>query len=87
MSEPHAVLSRADAATDALAPTSALGMSERIRRLKEAMLAEPRYLSIEQAMLITEAYQEKRGNRGFSSVPGRWTGRCAGSRSGLSLKS
>jgi len=36
---------------------AALEPTARIRGLKERMLAEPRYLSIEQALIITEVYQ------------------------------
>ena len=32
--------------------------SERVLRLKNKMLAEPRYASIEQALIITRTYQE-----------------------------
>ena len=33
-------------------------ISERIRKLKEKVLAEPRYISTEQACIITDVYQE-----------------------------
>ncbi|MEI7742892.1 MAG: pyruvate formate lyase family protein, partial [Chloroflexota bacterium] len=36
---------------------AATGPTERIRALKERMLDEPRYLSIEQALIITDVYQ------------------------------
>lgn len=35
--------------------------SARIRSLKEKMLCEPRYLSLEQALIITEVYQKNEG--------------------------
>ena len=35
---------------------------ERIRRLKEEMLAEPRYATIEQAQIVTESYQHSEGS-------------------------
>ncbi|WP_294159202.1 pyruvate formate lyase family protein [uncultured Selenomonas sp.] len=38
-----------------------LAMPERIGRLKEVMLDEPRYASIEQARIITRVYQEHEG--------------------------
>jgi len=38
-----------------------LDSTDRISRLKEKMLSEPRYMSIEQAKLITEAYAENQG--------------------------
>ena len=38
---------------------SKLTCSERIARLKEEMLEEPRFASIEQARIDTESYQEK----------------------------
>ncbi|MCC8109774.1 MAG: pyruvate formate lyase family protein, partial [Planctomycetes bacterium] len=34
-----------------------LGQSARVRRLKDRMLAEPRYMSIEQALIVTEVYR------------------------------
>ncbi len=34
------------------------GISKRILRLKEKMLSEPRFASIEQAKIITESYRE-----------------------------
>jgi pyruvate formate-lyase/glycerol dehydratase family glycyl radical enzyme len=37
------------------------GPSERIRGLKERMLDEPRYLSIEQALIVTDVYQAHEG--------------------------
>ena len=36
-------------------------MTERIRKLREETLDEPRYLSVEQAKLITRAYREHSG--------------------------
>lgn len=41
--------------------TRDLPPSRRILRLKERMLAEPRFLTIEQALLITESYRENEG--------------------------
>ncbi len=38
-----------------------LNTVERINILKEKMLSEPRYMSVEQALLITEAYAENEG--------------------------
>lgn len=38
-----------------------LSISERARRLKDRMLSEPRYLSVEQALLITESYIQNEG--------------------------
>ena len=40
---------------------SKLTCSERIARLKEEMLEEPRFASIEQARIVTESYQETEG--------------------------
>jgi pyruvate formate-lyase/glycerol dehydratase family glycyl radical enzyme len=40
---------------------AATGPTERIRTLKERMLDEPRYLSIEQALIITDVYQAHEG--------------------------
>lgn len=34
-----------------------LVMTDRIKRLKEKMLSEPRYASIEQAKIITDTYK------------------------------
>jgi pyruvate formate-lyase/glycerol dehydratase family glycyl radical enzyme len=42
---------------------AASGPSERIRALKERMLDEPRYLSIEQALIITDVYQAHEDER------------------------
>ena len=39
------------------APVEELKMTARIGRLKERMLSEPRYASIEQAKIITKTYQ------------------------------
>jgi len=36
----------------------AYAASERVLHLKNKMLAEPRYASIEQALIITRTYQE-----------------------------
>ena len=38
-----------------------LAMPERIGRLRDAMLAEPRFVSIEQARIVTRVYQEHAG--------------------------
>ena len=38
-----------------------LPMPERIGRLRDAMLAEPRFVSIEQARIVTRVYQEHAG--------------------------
>ena len=37
---------------------AALPVSARVERLKEEMLAEPRFVSIEQARIITRVYQQ-----------------------------
>ncbi len=39
-----------------------LEQSPRISRLREAMVAEPRYMSLEQARIITRVYQENEGD-------------------------
>ena len=38
-----------------------LTCSERIRKLKEEMLKEPRFASIEQARIVTESYKKTEG--------------------------
>lgn len=43
---------------DYIKPINGLKMADRINTLKQEMLSEPRYMSIEQARLITEAYAE-----------------------------
>ena len=40
---------------------AALPVSARVERLKEEMLAEPRFVSIEQARIITRVYQQTEG--------------------------
>ena len=40
---------------------AALPATARIERLKEEMLAEPRYVSIEQARIVTRVYQQTEG--------------------------
>lgn len=46
---------------DQIKAVKALNSTERVRELKKKMLSEPRYMSIEQAKLITEAYAENQG--------------------------
>ncbi|MEI2778832.1 MAG: formate C-acetyltransferase/glycerol dehydratase family glycyl radical enzyme [Tetrasphaera sp.] len=46
-------------------PSELGGPSPRIARLRDRMLAEPRYLSVEQALLITDVYRANEG----ASVP------------------
>lgn len=46
---------------DYLKAINGLEMTDRINTLKEEMLSEPRYMSLEQARLITEAYAENEG--------------------------
>ena len=38
-----------------------LQCTPRIQRVKERVLAEPRYLSVEQALLVTESYKRTEG--------------------------
>ena len=45
------------------------------------MLEEPRYLSIEQALIITDVYKAHEGDRPRASAPSPSPRRCAGSRS------
>ena len=40
---------------------SKLACPERIARLKEEMLEEPRFASIEQACIVTDSYKETEG--------------------------
>lgn len=47
-----------NAVKDYVTTISDLALSERIIRLKESMLAEDRYLSIEQALIVTRVYRE-----------------------------
>jgi pyruvate formate-lyase/glycerol dehydratase family glycyl radical enzyme len=42
---------------DYISQIQSLNATDRIQRLKDKMLAEPRYLSLEQARLITQSYQ------------------------------
>jgi pyruvate-formate lyase len=42
---------------DHIGQIQSLNLTDRIKRLKDKMLAEPRYLSLEQARLITQSYQ------------------------------
>lgn len=47
--------------TELLKPALPDCSTERIAALRDAMLAEPRYLSLEQALIITEVYQRHEG--------------------------
>ena len=44
-----------------------LKKTARIDLLKERMLSQPRYVSMEQAMIITRAYQRRRGAGHFKT--------------------
>lgn len=49
-------------AEDAVQEIAGLAMRPRIARLREAMLAEPRYMSLEQALIITDVYKRNEGD-------------------------
>lgn len=49
-----------------------LVMTERVARLRDKMLSEQRFASVEQAKLITVPIGKRRGNRASSAAPTRW---------------
>lgn len=46
-----------------------LYQTQRIKDLKDKMLSEPRYASIEQALIITKTYQENEDDQESSREP------------------